>query len=567
MGRARKRVIVWVSALLLVVSAFAGQAPAAHGGAAAIRGSVRNSVGHAQMGATVEIFAAGTALRAIQTTFTDQNGNFSIAGLLPGRYFVRVSAPAFLPSMRERVTLASGTHLILNFTLNTLFEAQRLIPELRNSNSPEDDWQWTLRSAANRPVLRVFDGQPTVVSSEAAQRDSTSAKLAFLAGGGFDGLGGMPSVTTNFTLQQDIGARALSFTGSAGYGGRDPDGMLRVAFARREGEPGVMPDVALIVRRTSVETPRFAGSTFSSFGVEFSQITRLLDAVDMRYGAVMETASVGPQVVFEPFLDAAYKIGKDSRITYRHRWSGSDHPPDDQQEYAPRLTVKPNGLAVERARHQELGYERKLSGNLITVAYYRDAISNLALSGIGQMSAAGPDFSDAILAGNDLESFTTNAGRLHTQGMRVAWQRKIGDAITVGAHYSYGTVLDADMARYAVIAELAPALETGMRHAAGADVKTKIHHGSQIEASYNVTVGSALTPVDQFAGNSIADAPFMNLRWRQPLPSFMPAHMEALIDIRNLLAQGYRPVLGEDGRTLYLVQAARSLRGGIAFTF
>ncbi len=104
----------------------------------------------------------------------------------------------------------------------------------------------------------------------------------------------MPSVTTDFTVEQHFGARALAFAGRVGYGGRDPDGMLRVSFARREGEPGVMPDVALIVRRASVETPRFAGSTFNSVGVEFSRITRLLDAVDMRYGAVMETASGRP---------------------------------------------------------------------------------------------------------------------------------------------------------------------------------------------------------------------------------------------------------------------------------
>jgi hypothetical protein len=43
--------------------------------------------------------------------------------------------------------------------------------------------------------------------------------------------------------------------------------------------------------------------------------------------------------------------------------------------------------------------------------------------------------------------------------------------------------------------------------------------------------------------------------------------MEALIEIRNLLAQGYVPVLGQDGRTLYLVQSARAVRGGVAFTF
>ena len=43
--------------------------------------------------------------------------------------------------------------------------------------------------------------------------------------------------------------------------------------------------------------------------------------------------------------------------------------------------------------------------------------------------------------------------------------------------------------------------------------------------------------------------------------------MDVLIDIRNLLAQGYVPVVGQDGRTVYLVQSARAIRGGVAFTF
>jgi hypothetical protein len=47
----------------------------------------------------------------------------------------------------------------------------------------------------------------------------------------------------------------------------------------------------------------------------------------------------------------------------------------------------------------------------------------------------------------------------------------------------------------------------------------------------------------------------------------MPGNMEALIDLRNLLAQGYVPVMGPDGQTVYLVQSARSVRGGVAFTF
>jgi hypothetical protein len=43
--------------------------------------------------------------------------------------------------------------------------------------------------------------------------------------------------------------------------------------------------------------------------------------------------------------------------------------------------------------------------------------------------------------------------------------------------------------------------------------------------------------------------------------------MEAIVDLRNLLAEGYVPVMGQDGHTVYLVQSARAVRGGVAFTF
>jgi hypothetical protein len=42
---------------------------------------------------------------------------------------------------------------------------------------------------------------------------------------------------------------------------------------------------------------------------------------------------------------------------------------------------------------------------------------------------------------------------------------------------------------------------------------------------------------------------------------------DAVIDLRNLLAQGYRPVLSPDGSTLYLVQTPRCIRAGLNFQF
>jgi hypothetical protein len=43
--------------------------------------------------------------------------------------------------------------------------------------------------------------------------------------------------------------------------------------------------------------------------------------------------------------------------------------------------------------------------------------------------------------------------------------------------------------------------------------------------------------------------------------------MEAIIDLHNLLAQGYVPVLGQDGQTVYLVQSARAVRAGVTINF
>jgi hypothetical protein len=77
-----------------------------------------------------------------------------------------------------------------------------------------------------------------------------------------------------------------------------------------------------------------------------------------------------------------------------------------------------------------------------------------------------------------------------------------------------------------------------------------------------------LTPVDLFNSSAGQSDPYLNLFIRQPIPAnFLAGHMEILMDLRNLLAQGYVPVMGRDGHTLYLVQSARSVRGGVAFSF
>jgi hypothetical protein len=47
----------------------------------------------------------------------------------------------------------------------------------------------------------------------------------------------------------------------------------------------------------------------------------------------------------------------------------------------------------------------------------------------------------------------------------------------------------------------------------------------------------------------------------------MPGRLELTADLRNLLAQGYIPLEAGDGRRLLIVQAPRSIRGGLNFVF
>ena len=104
----------------------------------------------------------GCPLKAHLKVFTDDRGFYSVASLLPGTYSVKVSAPSFLPSLREKIGVRAGAKLMVNVTLTTLFEAIQLVP-LR-SPVDDDDWKWTLRSVANRPILRVLEDGTTVVA-------------------------------------------------------------------------------------------------------------------------------------------------------------------------------------------------------------------------------------------------------------------------------------------------------------------------------------------------------------------------------------------------------------------
>jgi hypothetical protein len=93
------------------------------------------------------------------------------------------------------------------------------------------------------------------------------------------------------------------------------------------------------------------------------------------------------------------------------------------------------------------------------------------------------------------------------------------------------------------------------------------HAGTEWQASYRWQQPGSLTAVDPF--NKNLPNPYLSFYLRQPIHCryVLPNGMEALVDVRNLLAEGYRPFVTDDGSVLYFAQASRAVEGGLSFTF
>lgn len=554
-----------------VIVALALPAWAAPG--SSISGFVKNSAGVGQMGAVVRVLRpSGDPI----TVFTDDRGHYAASDLRPGTYQVKVTAPSYLPALRENVSLAAGAHLLVNMTLNTLFEAVQFLPQQRSSKASDDEWKWTLRSMGNRPILRVLDdGQSVVISSsERAGDRRLKAHLAFVAGSEAAGYGSGADAATVFSLEQSLfSSGTLSFRGNVGYGSGSPAAVVRASYAQ-EMPYGSRPEIALTMRRLASPGMAAPDAALQALALSVSDTITLADFAELNVGGEFQTIQFVRNVTaLRPFGSLTLHLTPDTLLQYRYASSqpntraakGFDTAPADLSESGPRMSLVNGAPLLERARHHELSLSRRFGSTSVQAAVYNDRIANAALLGVGSVSSASGDFLPDVYS----NTFTYNGGDLSTTGARLVVQHKFSAALTGTLDYASGGVITLDGLPPGLDA-LALRLRAERRHALAAKFAGRIP-GSKTKwiASYRWVNGPGITPVDWFNASPGQADPYLNVFVRQPVPDsrFLPPNMEVLVDLRNLLAEGYVPVIGRDGQTLYLVQAARSVRGGVAFNF
>lgn len=536
---------------------------------ATISGYVRNAQGRPQMGAAVEV--VGSALDSLRV-FTDERGFFAAAGLIPGTYSIKVSAPAFLPTLREKVNVKAGAGILLNLTLTTLFDAVQFAP--RNSKTDDGDWDWVLRSTANRPVLRVLpDGSPVVVAK--SQDSDLKGTLSFLAGSSSQGFGSLSDLSTGFSVEKSFFASdTLQLGGDLGYGPGLPNAAVRTSYKHQMAN-GSTPEVAFTMRRLSSPDLGLRNAGLQALALSTADSMAIGDVLELKFGSELQTIQfMGRVTAFRPFGSVAAHLSPDTVVEYRYSTSrpdrrsekGFESAPADLSETDPRMSVAGYSPALERAHHQEVALSHREGKTSMQAAVYFDRIADPALTGVGESLGANGDVLSDIYSG----TFTYQGRNLDTRGMRMVLERQLKADLVATLDYSFGGALDLDRNDVA-LSDARDSTTTRYRHALAAKLSGGVP-GAKTHwiASYGWESGGRnLTQVDMFNASAGQADPFLDFFIRQPVPvmSSLPGHMDVLVEIRNLLAQGYVPVVGQDGHTVYLVQSARAVRGGVAFSF
>lgn len=537
--------------------------------AASITGYIRNSAGTPQMGAVVQVLGSAAQVFSF---ITDDKGFFRASGLVPGVYSVKASAPAFLPTLREKVNLKAGATVLLNLTLSTVFDALEITP--RRGTSEDGDWDWVLRSAANRPVLRILpDGSPVMMASKSTSSDLKGA-LSFVAGAPSEGFGSISAMSTGFLVQKSVFASGtLTVNGNVGYGAAVPNAVVRSSYKHQMAN-GSTPEIALTMRRLSSPDLGIHNAQLQALALTTSDDVSIDNVLELKFGSELQTIQfMGRVTAFRPFGSVAAHLAPDTVLEYRYSTSrpdtreskGFETAPADLSETDPRVSMSGFSPAIERAHHQELAFSHREGRTSMQAAFYSDHLLDPALTGVGEYSSLNGDVLPDVYSG----TFTYEGRTLDTHGMRLVLEQKLASDLSATLDYSYGGVLDLPGEK-TTLERVRDESVIRNRHAVAAKLSgTTPHTKTRWITSYGWTSGRALTPVDMFNASAGQADPFLDVLVRQPLPCLgsLPGHMDIVVEIRNLLAQGYIPVFGQDGRTVYLVQSARSVRGGLAFSF
>lgn len=586
---------------LLAVSSAHAASPVRFSGQ--LDGLVTDLAGKPQPGAIVVLLNQQD--RFLQRSATDALGSFSFGELLPDLYSIQVSFASFVPAVRERIQVKAGMRSLLSVNLSRVFSSVQLVATTPVPGGlMNDSWKWTLRADSPlRPILRILPA-----SSQQQNADTTPevhgprftdsrglVRISASDGNPVDG-DAQADFGTEFVFATSLyGANRLQVAGDFGYGvsSAAPSGAFRTTYSREIAE-GVSPEVSVTMRQFYV--PLRLGQSFygggsgdgalpvlRTTGISLGDKTQLNDSLQMEYGFELDNVS---------FLNHLHYFSPYTKFTHALRhgkadftWtsgnarpelgmSGTDPNADLQRDLAslstiPGVTLVDGRSKVQRGEDFELGISQRFGSREFRVAAYQDTVTNTALT------IASPEV--GLFPGNLLPNLFANSasfdvGRYENFGYTAAVTQDLWENYKVTLMYGSVGVLSPVTGEIPgeTADDLRKIMVEGRRPAVTVRISGTVKHtGTRFVASYQWTDYRSALPGPLFSTQPTRPEPGLNVMLRQPVPSLprMPWRMEATAELRNLLAQGYLPLMTPGGDQVLLVNTPRSIRGALAFVF
>jgi hypothetical protein len=471
----------------------------------------------------------------------------------------------------------------VNLTLNTLYEAMQWLPaEPRAGNAEKDDWTWTLRSAANRPLLRWLEDGPLVVVSDGSG-SSPRLKARLLATGQAGTFGESGERLSAAVEETPINSREL--LARVDFAPNTDAGMESMLGFRQDlGFAGSVQSVAAVAIHPEITGSGPEGAAgaegLDEAAIRTWETIHLGDEIDAEVGSdqvLARFASHSPNTVAAalPFASVGWRNGN-SALRYRIATlmpgpGGADET--RAQSWLPRFSTRNGDLVVEHGLHQEIGWERRTDVSEMAVLLYAENIDNPVIEARSHFAASDSSQAAGQLLSDPVNSLVRAAGPdFFDAGMLASFERRLPKGNHIRLSYANGDALvmqapaasTQPMALPQVLAAAHP------RHVQSYSISlsgTLDGSGTRWRASYRWQPEDTVTRVAPFAEES--EEPYLNLHLRQPILVRRDGTggLEALLDVRNLLAQGYRPFFLSDGSLLVFAEDQRGFQGGLAFTF
>jgi hypothetical protein len=574
---------------------------------AVVTGTVKDERGTPLVGATVAVLDPRPRGKELKSVKTDTQGKFS-AGVAPGVYRLRAAAEGFISMISSRVIIDRPTKVNYDFALKST-------DTLVQKRGDSDDYRWISRGSPRHAMNLNEAGEEEEVeqTADVAQNGSALRRSSFhgmtqlfaASSGSRAGLPGADFFGTNFVVAGSLGGNfEMAFIGQRGAGYLAPQRLAAIATMR----PGANHQVTATVGYGQIALARKMYTDIDEMVDPIPDTRPRLRAPAPASAAPANPSSVEPLdqlsvsatgswQVFRPLLviygfDYSRFVGSVNRrdsllprfaVQYspsaRWRMNAAVTPGTDQQNDSPEgfnseniqttFETSPAEIAygeapiLDRSRRFEAGFERLFGeGNSsIEASAFYDLISGHGVGVLALPLEASPETHATFQEVAHQVTAMNGAAR----GVRLVFNRRLGDHVTASAGYSFGR---GSRFGHAPTDSITPAqlFRTGFFQVATAklDLDFTEQTGTRVSTVIRLSPSAVVFAIDPFAGRMSVYDPNINIYVTQELPNFgLPVRWEALVDVRNLFDEAS----GVDDGAFQLIAARtrRTVRGGLAF--